>query len=183
MKFESYSQEDLDVIKNQLSSNDLHIKGIVERCKYGHPRIVLLNIVKEFDDTSKLNYQALSNLMWLTCPNLNNKIHDFENQGLISKITNFIRQDTALRSMMKSAHANFYFLRNFVFSEHSESILTGKPESVFKNGVGGIQNLDTLKCLHIHFCHYRIFKNNIAGLLTYKLLNGELDCADENCRQ
>ncbi len=175
------NENDLSIIQNQLKRTDPQIKGVVERCRYKNPRIVLLNPIKEEDENDELNYQALSNLMWLTCPYLNDKIHELETQGVISRITNFIQHDSTLRSMMRSAHANFYFLRNFIFFKYAQSSIMSKPEGVFKNGIGGIRNLETLKCLHIHFCHYRIFNNNIAGLLTCNLLNGKLDCDEDIC--
>ncbi len=181
MDFEDYSQSDHELIKQQLGCKKLFVKGIIERCSFKHPRIVLLNPVNEENENGELNYQAISNLMWLTCPYLNDKIHEFETQGLITSITDLIQHDSMLSSMMRSAHANFYFLRNLIFSKYAHSAIVSRPEDIFKNGIGGTSNLDTLKCLHTHFCHFRIFKNNIAGLVTYKLLNGKMDCDNDMC--
>lgn len=181
MRFEEPDKKDLKIISQQLKSSDLYIGGIIERCKYGQPRIVLLDPLPE-PDKNIVNYTALSNVMWLTCPYLNDRIHELENSGQISKISSFINQDSILSSMMKDAHANFYFLRNLLFMRFANIENIEKPENIFINGVGGTRNLDTLKCLHIHFCHYKIYKNNVAGLITYKLLDGKLDCKEGSCK-
>ena len=181
MQIENHCENDLDIIKQQLNSKELYISGIVERCKFGYPRIVLLNPLKNINGIHELNYQAISNLMWLTCPYLNDKIHELENSGMISRITDFILQDITLHSMMKRAHANFYFLRNIICMKYADFSLSENSTDIFEKGIGGTSNLDTLKCLHIHFCHYRIFKDNIAGLLTSRLLNDKLNCDERMC--
>ncbi len=181
MDIETPCKNDLDIIKQQLNCKELFISGIVERCKFGYPRIVLLNPLTNTDGIHEINYQAVANLMWLTCPYLNDKIHELENTGLISRITEFILQDMALQGMMKRAHANFYFLRNVMCLKYAELALTENSAGIFKKGIGGIKNLDTLKCLHIHFCHYRVFKDNVAGNLTSRLLDDKLDCDECAC--
>ncbi len=184
MLYESHCKDDLDIIRQQLGSQDVFISGIVERCDYGFPRIVLLDPVKKDNGIKELNYQAISNLMWLTCPYLNDRIHELETEGLIRRITDFIQEDKTLKSMMRNAHANFYHLRNVIykkFNRFAESALDGNIMRILKKGIGGIKDFDTLKCLHIHFCHYRVFEDNIAGLMTYRLLDGNLNCEDCIC--
>ncbi len=150
MLVETHCKDDLDIIQQQIGSDDVYISGIVERCSHGFPRIILLDPLKEDNGSQELNYQAISNLMWLTCPYLNDKIHEMETAGLIGSITNFIQNDLTLKSMMKNAHANFYYLRNVIykkFSRFTGSAFEGNITGILKNGIGGIKNLDTLKAV------------------------------------
>lgn len=179
--FQDCTESDLVKIKRQIGSSDLFIRAVIERCKYGFPKVVLLDPCMNEEAPGMLNYQALSNLMWLTCPYLNREIHNLENDGYIQKISDFINNDNAYKSLMKTAHANFYFLRNYVYWKYVKKISEGKPMDLFTKGIGGIRDLDTLKCLHVHFCHYTLFKYNVAGHMTFRLLDEKVDCDDEMC--
>ena len=57
--------------------------------------------VAEPGSKKKLNFMAISNPLWLTCPFLNKKIHDFESIGYIKKITDLINSDRSLIELMK----------------------------------------------------------------------------------
>jgi hypothetical protein len=179
--FQNYTETDLITIERQIKSNNLFIRAIVERCKYGYPKIVLLDPSLQEGSPVMLNYQSLSNLMWLTCPYLNNEIHELENEGYIKKISDFINNDNDFKALMKSAHANFYFLRNYIYWKYVKKTTDGKPMDIFTKGIGGIRELDSLKCLHVHFCHYSIYKCNVAGHITYRLLDGKVECSDNSC--
>ena len=183
MLFERHCEKDVNIIKKQLGCKDVYIGGIIERCKYGFPRIILLNPIRENQKSKELNYAAVSNLMWLTCPYLNNRIHELETSGLIGRLTDFIQHDTTLNLLMRKAHANFYFLRNAVCTMFAGSSYEGERIGVFKRGVGGIRDIRTLKCLHLHFCHYSVFKENIAGLMTHRLLEGKVNCDNILCEK
>ena len=179
--FQDYTESDLITIERQLGSSNLFIKAIIGRCRYGHPKVVLLDPCINENNSGKLNHQALSNLMWLTCPYLNSKIHNLENDGYIRKISDFINNDNACQSFMKAAHANFYFLRNYIYSRYVKNLSDDMPMDLFTRGIGGIRELDTIKCLHVHFCHYSVYKYNAAGYMTYLLLDRKVDCDDEMC--
>lgn len=179
--FQDCTESDLVIIERQIGSSELFIRAIVERCRYGQPKVVLLDPCMKEGTSGMLNYQALSNLMWLTCPYLNKQIHNLENDGYIQKISDFINNDNVYKSLMKAAHANFYFLRNYVYWKYAKKSGDDKPMDLFTKGIGGIRELETLKCLHAHFCHYSLFKYNAAGYITFHLLNGKVDCDDELC--
>ena len=114
IEFRNYTQNDIDLIKWQLGSNDVYLYGIIERCIHGFPKVILLDPVKVINGEKELNYEAISNIMWLTCPYLNDRIHDLENSGFIKSITDTIQNDVTLRSLMRKAHARFYFLRSII---------------------------------------------------------------------
>lgn len=178
----NYTDKDIDVIKWQLSSERIFIKEIIERCSFGYPRIMWLDPASEAADEGEINYGALANILWLTCPHLNERIHDLEQQGFIDKIGGFIQGDVVLFSRMNSAHAKFYYLRKGIFERSFHGSISEERIRYLNTGIAGIRDISSLKCLHAHYCHYRICSDNLAGMITAKLLGDRLDCMEARCR-
>jgi hypothetical protein len=120
--------------------------------------------------------------MWLTCPYLNEKIHELEDKGFIEKIAAFIQGDIAFAAMMLSAHAQFYFLRKSLHALSSGASDLMDDMKLFDSGIGGTRDISTLKCLHAHFCHYRVCEDNLAGRITSALLDHKINCDEVRCR-
>ena len=179
-----YDQNDINVIKWQLNTDCVNMAGIVKKCIYGYPAIILLSPVEYRPNSNdkKLNFMALSNPLWLTCPYLNKKIHEFESEGYIKKIAGFIRSERTLTDLMKNAHANYYFLRRNLYSTEFGVISSLEFSSkVLNAGIGGIKEIDNIKCLHQHYSHFQICDDNISGRIVYNLLNGITYCRDRLC--
>lgn len=179
-EFENYNTNDIDIIKKQLKSNEISICGISKKCKFGFPQIIFQNPVKEAEGKNILNYETISNLMWLTCPYLNFQIHELENLSFIEKIKKIIQNNVTFKNAMLNAHAHYNTVRNFIFTKYASSLFIEKV-NVIENGIGGIRNPNGIKCLHLHFCHYNICRDNIVGLITYRLLDHKTNCDDRIC--
>jgi hypothetical protein len=181
--FDNYSPADLALIKKQLDRNEVYICGIYKRCRFGYPQIILLNPLKKNSRPEKINYEAIANLLWLTCPYLNNNIHELENAACIKKIEAIIQNDPLFKDLMLNAHAEYYFMRDFIFRKYISSASSVKEKEIelFRTGIGGIRDLSAVKCLHLHYCHYNLCKDNIAGLITLKLLKYKTECDDCRC--
>jgi hypothetical protein len=181
--FDNYSDADLEIIKNQLDSKEVFICGIYKRCRFGYPQIIFLNPLKKTGGQEDLNYESISNLLWLSCPYLNNNIHELENAAYIKKIQTVIRNNPSIADRMLNAHADYYFMRDFIFRKYitSATSVQEKEIELFRTGIGGIRDLRTVKCLHLHYCHYNLCKDNIAGQITYKLLKNKTECDDCYC--
>jgi hypothetical protein len=180
LDIEKADKKDLDVIKKQLKTDNLFVYGIAARCIYGFPQIAVLNPI-ENKDKKKLNFTALINPLWLTCPYIHQKIHDIENEGGVEKIQSFIRKDRSFKDMMEDAHAHYYFFRKELYFD-----IAGEPYSEdlichFNRGIGGIGDMCNIKCLHVHYAHYRFCNSNIAGLITEQLLNKDIICKNRYC--
>jgi len=169
----------LNVIKWQIKSENIFMIGVVDRCEYGYPRVILLNPKMENDE---INYQAISNILWLTCPYLNEKIHELENAGYIEKITEFINSDISLTAKMNNAQANSYYLRKHIVQKYFSAGISEDKLSKFNTGIGGVRNGAMLKCLHAHFCNFIICNDNIAGIITIHLLNFKINCDEAICK-
>ncbi len=174
------SFSDFNVLKVQIPNSSIRVSKVLSRCKFGHPRAVLLNPIRE---DKQLDLKSIANPLWLTCPYLNKKIHELESKGYIRAIKEFIDSDQEHIKSMLSAHVSYYYLRksllkltfnipNYVYPHHS----------ILDLGVGGSKNMSHIKCLHQHFGHYLICKENIAGRIVLGLLGGKTDCDRELCK-
>lgn len=171
---------DIEIIKKQLKTKYVNIYGIAARCKYNYPKIIVLNPIKDAVK-KEIDHTGLANPLWLSCPYLAQKIHDIEQEGYVKKIQSFIKTDRKFLTMMKDSHAHFYFFRKQLYYN-----VTGEtyPESFikfFNRGIGGIADVRFVKCLHLHYCHYKIYSGNLAGQMTDRLLQNELNCKDRMC--
>jgi hypothetical protein len=179
-----FDQNDINVIKWQLNTDSVNMTGIVRKCVYGYPSIILLNPVESLtpNGKKKLNFMAISNPLWLTCPFLNKKIHDFESIGYIKKITELINSDRSLIELMKNAHANYYYLRRNLYSKDFGEISSIEFNTkILNTGIGGIKEIDNIKCLHQHYSHFQICEDNVAGRIIHNLLNGINYCRERLC--
>ena len=179
-----FDQNDVNVIKWQLNTDNVNMTGIVRKCVYGYPSIILLNPVECItpNGKKKLNFMAISNPLWLTCPFLNKKIHDFESIGYIKKVTNLINSDRSLIELMKNAHANYYYLRRNLYSKEFGEISSIEFNTKILNaGIGGIKEINNIKCLHQHYSHFQICEDNVAGRIIHNLLNGINYCRERLC--
>lgn len=180
-EFENYNDNDITVIKKQINSKNAFISGISQRCSYGYPQVIFLNPMKDIAGKKYLNYEAISNIIWLTCPYLNNRIHELENESYIKKVQSIIQKDISFSEMMRDAHANYYYIRNIIFRKYAESVLEKEDIDLSKSGIGGLRDLKSIKCLHLHYCHYCQCEDNIAGYITYYLLNKKTVCDNKFC--
>lgn len=181
IKMDKVTDEDAVIIKKQLRTSSLFICGVAKRCPYGFPQIAVLNPVFE-DEQKTINYSALKNPLWLTCPHLNKGIHKIEDNMAVSKIQKFIRSDRFFKTKMEDAHAHYYYFRKELFSEISGRSFEEDLVSVFNSGIGGIADVTAVKCLHMHFAHYQFCTDNIAGKITDMILDGDTYCSGEKCK-
>ena len=176
-------ENDSSIIKDQINRESADIARIVERCKYDYPSIVLLNAELTDNKKDESFYKSISNLIWLTCPYLNEKIHDLESQGYISKIEEFIDNDNTLKMMMENAHASYYYFRKNVYRYFVSTVASlDDMNRIFNTGIGGIKNIENIKCLHLHYAHYRICEENVVGKIVYNLLHKKIYCDEEICK-
>ncbi|HNU91694.1 MAG TPA: DUF501 domain-containing protein [Spirochaetota bacterium] len=175
----SYNEADLDVVRWQIDRESIFASGVLERCAYGYPRIILLDIDA---GGGKWNYEAVSNVFWLTCPYLNERIHQLEQVGYIDRIGEFINRDISIAAKMESAHAHMYFFRKRICNAAGDATIPAEIRRVMDAGVGGARDTGSLKCLHAHFCHYRVCADNVAGMIATRLLDNRIDCEEVRCR-
>jgi len=140
--------------------------------------MVILDPFLKYD----LDFTALTNLMWLVCPHLNEKIHALESEGLIPKIGKLVMQNPSYTNSMKRAHAEFALLRLKICGDKLDnSNFLNSFSKIFNAGIGGIKDIERVKCLHIHYAHSLICKHNVIGDIVSKLLGDDVSCSQIIC--
>lgn len=172
---------DIEVIKKQLNTKYVNMLGIGSRCKYNFPQILILNPIKD-KLKGELNHTGLANPLWLSCPYLAQKIHDLEQEGYIKKIQDFIGTDRKFKTMMEDAHAHFYFFRKQLFYNVMGKSYPEPYIKFFNRGIGGISDVRFVKCLHLHYCHFRLHDKNLIGRMTNRLLRNDFSCDNMMCK-
>ncbi len=183
VEIETAGDEDREVVKRQCDNEIGDIFGVVARCPHGFPQVVILNPVRKNTKTG-FSQTALSTLIWLTCPAVRNKIAELENSGMIKRVEYMITKDRSIESMMNDAHAHFYYFRKDIFNKITGHGFTEDMVRISDSGVGGIKDVKTVKCLHLHYAHHRICPHNIVGRAVEGLMREQsyCGCEDSSCR-
>ena len=147
-------------------------------CRHSFPIMVVLNPFLEH----ALDFTALTNLMWLMCPHLNERIHALESEGLVSEIGKLVKQSPSYSNSMKRAHAEFALLRlKMCGNKLDDAHFFNSFSKVFNTGIGGIRDIEKVKCLHIHYIHSLICRHNVVGKIVSKLLDNDISCSKIIC--
>lgn len=181
--YEPATEKDREIISMQLKGREVSVMGILSRCAHGMPRVVVLHPLchGEVSTPDDINYTALSNVFWLTCPYLNEKVHTIESRGMLSRIQSEIADNRHLTEMMQTAHAHFYFLRRSIFYRVSGRVYDEDMMQHFNSGIGGVADTTALKCLHMHYCHFVVCPENFAGRVAHTAIGVHSDCQDGAC--
>jgi hypothetical protein len=181
IKSNSSLNGDLEIIQKQLNAKYVNIFGVATRCKYNYPQILILNPIKD-KIREEIDHTGLANPLWLSCPYLAQKIHDLEQEGYIKKIQSFIGTDRKFKTMMEDAHAHFYFFRKQLFYNVMGKSYPENHIKFFNRGIGGINDVRYVKCMHLHYCHYRIYDKNLIGHMASRLLKNDCSCDNMLCK-
>lgn len=176
MKNRNFTKADLAIVSYQLKGRKILMAGVAGHCHWGCPAVIFIQ--PDADSTGREFYTPVATPLWLTCPFLNRKIHDLESKGLIRQLESRLLEDPEFAAAMAKAHQSYSSLR--------KDLLTGtvpdtpEAEKRMNSGIGGIENRNTLKCLHLHAAHYMSCAANAAGKAVWELL-GETHCSDAEC--
>jgi hypothetical protein len=188
IRYQEITDRDIHVIKGQLNTETVDATGIIERCKYQYPVLILLIPVDRVQAPDKQNererealFRGIANVIWLTCPYLNRKIHDLETAGYIDAISDLIDRADEYGTLMRRANAEFFYMRRSFLKRCCMDWDEGFISEVSNAGIGGIRDIKHLKCLHIHYAHYMICEDNLAGRITRQLLGEYNHCSDSRC--
>lgn len=183
IEIEKPSDDDRAVIKKQCNDEIGDVYGIAARCPHGFPQVVVLDPVRK-NSKSGYSMNALSTLIWLTCPAMKRKIAELEEQGMIKKVEYLLSRDREMETMMTDAHANFYYFRKDIFTKINGNGFSEEMIRVADSGIGGIKDVKTVKCLHLHYAHFKICPKNIVGRAVEGLIREQsyCGCEDSSCR-
>lgn len=170
------------VLKKQLDREPRNIVEIPVKCSAGYPQVIVTAPILEESDG------IFPTTFWLTCPELNYRIAQLEDQGMVTKIKEEIDADPQLKEKLMKAHKDYAESRIALIEQKQLRELKAKNKGQYnvikESGVGGIMEFGGLKCLHTHYAHYLINGTNPVGELTHQMLKDQYSKLNpEQCRE
>ena len=151
------SQSDLRTIEEQLGRRPRGVLAVERRCPAGHPQVIKVYPLIE--------KEPFPTLFWLTCPSLVKQISRLEHEGYIEHLERLIRKDPELRRRYYESHRAYIRERwETLRDEDKRWIEEHGLQEVFKErGIGGLRDWDAVKCLHMHYAHFKARGENPIG--------------------
>jgi hypothetical protein len=149
---------DKKIVDKQLGRIARGVRAVVSRCPKGYPTVVLTDVFLA-DGT------PFPTIFWLTCPELRKRISQVEGDGGLHKIQLLAEHNPTLRRRLIEAHQNYIAYRYLLVDG------ADKSHTVFRTGVGGVNNLTRIKCLHAHYAHYLATGLNAIGELIHHMIS------------
>ncbi|SDC66887.1 MULTISPECIES: DUF501 domain-containing protein [unclassified Candidatus Frackibacter] len=179
---QEYTEEDLEVIKKQLGREPRNLVGVGKRCEHGYPQILITYPVFNKEDELGI----FPTTYWLSCPELITRISELESEGLVKEIQNEIINDPVERERLLLSYDDYAQNRvELLSSEDLKNLKENYPgrwKVVSESGVGGIMNLEGVKCLHTQYADYLLNKKNPVGKRVEELLKeGFSNSCEEEC--
>lgn len=161
---EQIAENDREIIEKQIKRKPRELRGVVSRCTLGCPQVV---------ETEPLlgDGTPFPTLYWLTCPERVKAVARLEDGGWATRFIDKLSRDTGLQAELIQAQREYGEARKCGVSD------TAHP--VYDKGIGGVRDLEAIKCLHAHYAHYLVSGSNPIGRLVADNL-GALAC-DTRC--
>jgi uncharacterized protein len=171
MQNEKPNPAELKRIQNQLGRPARHLVGIAKRCRYRGPEILLNHpLPRQAGDSIFFPTQY-----WLSCPKKVDQISRLEAAGAIQRLQARLQTHAGLQLQQRRAHAHYRRLR--------KKLAQGKPLPRAWLGIGGLRNPMHVKCLHLHYAHYRATSlNPIGAWVARQLASASTPVNDRLCQ-
>jgi hypothetical protein len=159
----SVDDTDMKILEKQLKRQPVGAVAVLSRCKFDYPQVIQSEVF--------IKGIPFPTLFWLTCPLKIKAVSGIEGQGWSDHFKKKIEADLYLKERLSLAHENYRCLRR---KAHA-SIEHDADHEVFSTGVGGVRDIEGVKCLHAHYAHYLVTGNNPLGEIVDKLISG-IEC-------
>lgn len=182
MKWEPITKKDEKIIAGQIKRQPRNLHGIARRCDWQCPQVTV-NAPLALQATDA---QFFPTVFWLTCPEAVRRISRIEDQGFIQFIQNRINGKQELADHFREAQLEYIYLRRSLLNPDArlQSRSGGPAKNLERVGIGGVADLRGIKCLHTHYAHYLVTRNNPVGRLVeqmLKLMKDQWQC--KSCHQ
>ena len=151
------SKSDLQQIEAQLGRRPRGVIAVERRCPAGHPQVIKVYPLIE--------KEPFPTLFWLTCPGIIRQISRLEHEGWIEHLERLIKEDQGLRRRYHRSHRAYIQERWETLSEEDKRCIEeqGLREVFQRRGIGGLRDWDAVKCLHMHYAHFKAREENPIG--------------------
>lgn len=157
----SISEQDLTYISQSLGKNPKGIIDISCRDSRGNPSVI--KVAPFIDD------KPFPTLYWLIDPYLKIELGKIEMIGWVKKIENdIISSDLKLKESLKQDHITYQKERIKTFESlgfKKENLNENLFQQIYKTGIAGIRNFETVKCLHTQYAAHLVKSNTVGRIL------------------
>ena len=156
------SPGELELIARQLGREPRGLLQVERCCLVGHPQVI--RVYPLVENKAGL-LEPFPTIFWLSCPRLVSRIAKLEHQGLIGKLEKLVRTDVRLRARYSSDQRAYQLERWSLLSEQDRMLVRCDPRwwaAFWERGIGGLSDLERVKCLHLHYAHH-LARRNVIG--------------------
>ncbi|MDP2210451.1 MAG: DUF501 domain-containing protein [Candidatus Aquicultor sp.] len=145
---ETIAENDRIIIETQIKRKPRQLRRVASCCDFGCPQVVetepFLN-----DGT------PFPTLYWLTCPVKIKAVARLEDSGWAVRLIGMLSRDTELQAQLIQAQQEY--------GEARKCGVRDTAHPVYDKGIGGVRDLEAIKCLHAHYAHYLVSGSNPVG--------------------
>lgn len=157
---EKMAKDDRIIIETQIKRKPRQLRRVASRCDFGCPQVVETEPFLS-DGT------PFPTLYWLTCPVKVKAVARLEDSGWAARLINMLSCDTEVQTNLIQAQQEY--------GEARKCGVRDTAHPVYDKGIGGVRDLDAIKCLHAHYAHYLVSGSNPIGRLVVESL-GAVAC-------
>lgn len=171
--------------------------GVAARRPEGQPRVLTMYPLRCADHAVKhgaapgggkakkwlnSNPTPWPNMFWLVDPSDQMRVGRLEHQGYVKTYRAKLLADPVLLARFESQHKTFAAQRWALLSDTDKQYAEVNKYSAClrDSGVGGVNYLPQVKCLHAHYAHYLATGNNLVGKWVEEALQMNLDLQSKN---
>lgn len=158
-----------EIVQKQLGRDILNPFKVVKKCKWGYPQCI--------ESTPIFEGKPFPTLYWLTCPLLLKEVGRLEEKGLVKGFEQKLKEEPEFSKQYMLAHQET--------KSRKAKLIEGlvlepwQRDAILKRGIGGIRNIRSVKCLHLHLANYLGNVNNPVGALVWQEIPLH-DCVEED---
>lgn len=169
------SSRDREDVAWQLGRPPVAAIGVAYRCPYGYPQVVLTHPLRRDGE----RFIVFPTLFWLSCPYLTVRVSRLESEGGVKRWESLLSEDPDLATRYRASQDAYRRERRALLSPEEQEFLRGvNALDRLETGIGGLANLNRVKCLHAQLAHFLARGGNPIGEAVAADL-GSLSCPPE----
>lgn len=154
--------KDREIIARQLDRSPQGLIGVPHRCRFGYPTVITTRPLIRKEG----GFELFPTLYWLSCPRRVEALSRIEAEGYINKLEEELNSKPKLKEKYENQVEDYVRQREKLLTEEDRKFIENRGlERALKKGIGGIEDIEHLKCLHLHVAHQLAGENVIGEIL------------------
>lgn len=159
MKLNKPTEQQLEIIRQQLGREPRGLAGIAVQSEEGVPLVLQMDGL--VDD------KPFPTLFWLSSKDIYQAIAEIETAGTVKLLEQEIQEDEELRAAHLADQQRYVELRWSAISDQQKERIEelGFTPLYSKYGIGGISQWDKIRCLHMQYAYHLAQGSTIGKIL------------------